>query len=426
LSINQYNMNNLISLLDNQKPGKRKFYGPSRPVESNKNYLRGRGSRKPAFRPAGIISLFEQNTRLINKIEQNPARISHRNSQANRNILPKPRVSRGRPDNANLSFTFPALPIAALALLMLGFFFILHNQSGAFDFMGRDVVNAGKDPGSQYNLSLYAGIYPAEESGIIAAKPPDTGIPLDLTETFTWHTYRVKRGDTVSGIALNFSISLGAVIASNGISNAHSLREGQVLRIPNMDGLPYTVKERDTLSDISRSIGVPLEAILDANDIQSDLISAGMTLFIPGARMRNEDLKLALGELFVYPLRGARLSSPFGWRNDPFTGVRRYHAAIDLSAPQGTPIKAAMDGVVSVVGYDNNLGNFIIISHSGGFQTSYAHLHTSSARKGDQVRQGTQIGTVGSTGYSTGPHLHFAIYKNGRAVNPLDLLSTRM
>jgi LysM repeat protein len=66
-----------------------------------------------------------------------------------------------------------------------------------------------------------------------------------------------------------------------------------------MDGLPYTVKNGDTLSGISKSTGVPLEAILDANDIQSDVISAGTTLFIPGARMRNEDLKLALGELFI-------------------------------------------------------------------------------------------------------------------------------
>jgi murein DD-endopeptidase MepM/ murein hydrolase activator NlpD len=193
-----------------------------------------------------------------------------------------------------------------------------------------------------------------------------------------------------------------------------------------MDGLPYTVKTGDTLSGISKSMGVPLEAILDANDIQSDVISAGATLFIPGARMRNEDLKLALGELFIYPLRGSRLSSPFGWRDDPFTGVRRYHAAVDLAAPQGTAVNAAMDGTVSAVGYDNNLGNYIIINHYGGFQTTYAHLSATAVRKGDQVKQGTRIGAVGSTGYSTGPHLHFAVYRNGRAVNPLDFLSNRM
>ena len=132
---------------------------------------------------------------------------------------------------------------------------------------------------------------------------------------------------------------------------------------------------------------------------------------------------MALGELFMYPLRGAKLSSPFGWRNDPFTGVRTYHAAVDLSAPQGTSIKAAMDGKVSALGYNATYGNYIIISHPGGYQTMYAHLYTFSTQKGAEVGQGIQIGTVGSTGYSTGPHLHFAVFKNGRAVNPLDFLT---
>jgi len=193
-----------------------------------------------------------------------------------------------------------------------------------------------------------------------------------------------------------------------------------------MDGIPYTVRSGDSLSKISASMGVPLEAILDANDIQSDIINAGMTLFIPGARMKREDLRLALGELFIYPVRGARLSSSFGWRLDPFgSGVRRHHAAIDLSAPQGTLVRAAMEGRVSALSFDRTYGNYIVISHSGGFQTLYAHLHSTTVKKGDQVSQGAQIGTVGNTGYSTGPHLHFAVFKNNRAVNPLDFLVSR-
>jgi murein DD-endopeptidase MepM/ murein hydrolase activator NlpD len=138
--------------------------------------------------------------------------------------------------------------------------------------------------------------------------------------------------------------------------------------------------------------------------------------------MRSEDLKLALGELFIYPIRG-RLTSPFGWRNDPISGVRRYHAALDLAAHTGTPVKAAMDGKVATVGYNATYGKFIILSHSGGFQTMYAHMSVTSVTQGSTVQQGAKIGEVGSTGYSTGPHLHFAIYKNGRAVNPFDLLS---
>jgi murein DD-endopeptidase MepM/ murein hydrolase activator NlpD len=137
--------------------------------------------------------------------------------------------------------------------------------------------------------------------------------------------------------------------------------------------------------------------------------------------MRTEELKLALGELFIYPLR-ARLSSPFGWRHDPINGARRYHAAIDLAAPTGTTVKAAMDGRVGTVGYNSIYGNYIILTHDGAYQTLYAHLNTVSVRKDAWVSQGVKIGEVGNTGYSTGPHLHFAIFKNGKAVNPLEYL----
>lgn len=269
----------------------------------------------------------------------------------------------------------------------------------------------------QRNLASYAGLMPAE------APSQDETIPLDLTESFSWSSYRVKKGDSVSKIAAGFSISMDAIIASNGISNARRLREGETLRIPNMDGIPYTVKKGDSLSKISASLGVPLEAVLDANDIQSDTITQGMVLFIPGARMRSEDLKMALGELFIYPIRG-RLTSPFGWRNDPISGVRRFHAAIDLAAPLGVPVKAAMDGRVSAAGVNATYGKFIILSHSGGYQTMYAHLSLVSVKQGDSLEQGAKIGEVGNTGYSTGPHLHFAVYKNGKAVNPLDFLNS--
>jgi murein DD-endopeptidase MepM/ murein hydrolase activator NlpD len=253
--------------------------------------------------------------------------------------------------------------------------------------------------------------------------PKAEAIPLDLAETFAWETYKVKKGDSVSKIAASRAISMDAIIASNDMTNARLLREGETIRIPNMDGIPYKVRKGDSLSKISQSMGVPLDAILDANDIQRDVIKAGETIFVPGARMRTEDLKLALGELFAYPLRGARLTSPFGWRNDPISGVRRHHAAVDLAAPTGTLVKAASDGKVSAIGFNSTYGNFIILSHGNSYQTMYAHLNVVSVKQGDQVKQGVKIGEVGSTGYSTGPHLHFAVYKNGRAVNPLDFLA---
>jgi murein DD-endopeptidase MepM/ murein hydrolase activator NlpD len=262
-------------------------------------------------------------------------------------------------------------------------------------------------------------------TGLISQGVPDSEdkIPLDLLESFAWKSYTIKPGDSISKIAAANTISMDAIIASNGITNARRLRTGEVIRIPNMDGIPYTVKKGDTLSKISGAHRVPLEAILDANDIKNDSINPGTVLFIPGAKMKTEELKLALGELFIYPVRG-RQTSPYGWRNDPISGVRRFHAALDLAAPTGTPIKAAMDGRVVTLGFNSVYGKYIIMNHGNGFQTLYAHMNAASVGQGAYVQQGAKIGEVGSTGYSTGPHLHFGIFKNGKAVNPLEFLNS--
>jgi murein DD-endopeptidase MepM/ murein hydrolase activator NlpD len=308
-----------------------------------------------------------------------------------------------------------AAPVFILALI--AFFSIVtlfFDPSFAFPWERDMVPEPLEDGGYNNSLASYAGLLPT-------ASLSEDPIPLDLMETFSWSPYKVKRGDSVSRIAVNHGISMDAVIACNNITNARRLREGEILRIPNMDGVPYTVKKGDSLSKISSSLKVPLEAILDANDIQSDDISQGTVLFIPGARMKYEELKLALGEFFIYPIRG-RLTSPYGWRNDPISGVRRYHAAIDLASPTGTVVKAAMDGRVSTTGFNATYGNYIIVTHGSGFQTMYAHLSVISVNKNDAVNQGAKIGEVGNTGYSTGSHLHFAVFKNGKAVNPLDYL----
>ena len=245
----------------------------------------------------------------------------------------------------------------------------------------------------------------------------------DLMITFMWQQYRVQRGDSVSSIAQRFGVSIGAIIASNEIRNARRLQEGAVLRIPNIDGIPYTIKTGDSLSKISASFNVPLDVILDVNDIKTDVIRSGETIFIPGARMNDMDLRLSLGEMFIYPVQGRHITSRFGMRRDPINGALNFHTGIDLRANIGTTVMAAMDGVVSVTGENRLYGKYIILSHSNGYKTIYAHLNSFSVRQGDRVSQGRKIAESGNTGYSTGPHLHFGIYdRNGKLVNPLDLL----
>ncbi|MCL2243411.1 MAG: peptidoglycan DD-metalloendopeptidase family protein [Treponema sp.] len=241
--------------------------------------------------------------------------------------------------------------------------------------------------------------------------------------TFQWQPYNVKKGDTVSGIAQRHSVSVGAVIASNDIKNARRLQEGAVLRIPNIDGIPYTIKRGDNLSGIAASFKVPLDVILDVNDIKSDIIKAGEMIFIPGARMNDMDLRLSMGDLFIYPLQTRYITSNFGLRKDPINGHLAYHNGIDLRGSTGTTVMAALDGTVSVVSENWLYGKYIIITHTNGYKTLYAHLSSTSVRQGDRVVTGRKIGEVGNTGYSTGSHLHFGIYnKEGKEVNPLDLL----
>ena len=118
------------------------------------------------------------------------------------------------------------------------------------------------------------------------------------------------------------------------------------------------------------------------------------------------------------PLEGAVLTSGFGMRNHPVLRVRRGHKGIDLAAPTGTPVYATADGLVGMAQYYSSYGNYVQIEHGGALQTRYAHLSSYVVNPGDTVQKGDLIGYVGSTGRSTGPHLHYEVRVSGEAVNP--------
>lgn len=123
------------------------------------------------------------------------------------------------------------------------------------------------------------------------------------------------------------------------------------------------------------------------------------------------------------PVDTARLSSSYGMRNHPVTGRFRRHKGIDLAAPTGTPIYATADGTVSRADRFSSYGLYIAIEHGGDLQTRYAHMSRLAVRAGQQVRKGDVIGYVGSTGRSTGPHLHYEVRVAGQAVNPLPYMA---
>jgi murein DD-endopeptidase MepM/ murein hydrolase activator NlpD len=121
------------------------------------------------------------------------------------------------------------------------------------------------------------------------------------------------------------------------------------------------------------------------------------------------------------PVAG-RITSPFGFRIHPITGKRDYHRGIDIANKQGTPIFAAGSGVVTYVGYNGGYGRMVIISHGYGYKSVYAHLKSASVNLGDSIEKGDKIALMGSTGLSTGSHLHFEIHYNGKQINPLNII----
>ena len=233
--------------------------------------------------------------------------------------------------------------------------------------------------------------------------------------------YQVASGDTLGAIAERFDVTLDTIISFNELRRERDMKEGLELVIPSHSGIRYTVRRGDNLSRIAGRHGVSLDAILDVNDVASSVITPGQILLIPGAGLSENVRNRVLGQLFIAPARGG-LSSPYGYRNDPFTGLRKFHNGIDIANGPGTPVLASMSGSVASVGYNGNYGRYVIMRHPDGFQTLYAHLARTHVSQGDRVRQGQQLGEMGNTGYSTGNHLHFSIFLNGTHVDPQEYL----
>jgi murein DD-endopeptidase MepM/ murein hydrolase activator NlpD len=169
--------------------------------------------------------------------------------------------------------------------------------------------------------------------------------------------------------------------------------------------------------------GPLLPPVPDAPDARSSLIDDANN--VAEALDRFSAAKAAADIAPVHQPIGAfmRISSIFGNRKDPFTGRLAFHPGIDFAAPQGTTVLAAGDGTVTFVGQINGYGNAIEITHADGLITRYGHLSAFIAKQGDVVQTGTPIGRVGSTGRSTGPHLHFEVRRSDDAVDPAPYLA---
>jgi murein DD-endopeptidase MepM/ murein hydrolase activator NlpD len=229
--------------------------------------------------------------------------------------------------------------------------------------------------------------------------------------------YTVQSGDTVSGIAKMFGVSVNTVLWSNNLTSKSALRPGQTLVILPISGITYTVKKGDTIQGIVNKYKADIGDVLAYNDISlSSHLDIGDTIIIP-----NVEIAVSVPTRIVFKNNPAHdTNGPYypGYYIRPITGGTRTQGlhgynAVDLADAKGTPIYAAAAGTVIVARADGKwnggYGNFVIISHDNGTQTLYAHASKVLVSSGQQVGQGDKIALMGSTGESTGSHLHFEI-----------------
>ncbi len=158
-----------------------------------------------------------------------------------------------------------------------------------------------------------------------------------------------------------------------------------------------------------------LAAEAEALHDRSDLVGRRLDTVERAIRSQSERLAHVPS---IFPVRGL-IGAGFGWRRDPFTGLRQFHRGIDISAPEGTPVRAPADGIVVKAERNGGYGKVLYIAHGNGIVTRYGHLSAYRVRPGQKVHRGDVIGLVGSTGRSTAPHLHYEVLVGGRQVDPM-------
>ncbi len=163
---------------------------------------------------------------------------------------------------------------------------------------------------------------------------------------------------------------------------------------------------------------------VDVADIDDDLLDNDN---YPAGESNFADGSTAIAHAWpVAKVKGMRISSPFGWRDDPFTGKKAFHAGIDIAAPKGSKVLASADGVVDGTGSHPRLGKFVKIVHADGAYSLYGHLNSWLVDSGQRVSAGQEIGEIGSTGRSTGAHLDYSLRINSKPVNPLRFIKKNL
>lgn len=257
------------------------------------------------------------------------------------------------------------------------------------------------------------------ESAILTVAPADENAAALITEKRSETvTYRVQKGDTLSFIASDFGVSTESILWANNLRDADSIKPNQTLRIPPVSGVLHTVKKGDSIASIAKKYGVTEDAVITFNGIPRDgRLQIGKEIAVPDGKMSAQRNVASATNRFGYlPDLGSFFKLPtigFNW------GRVHGRNGVDIANTCGTPIHAAASGTVSVSdaeGYNGGFGQYIKVQHNNGTETLYAHAQRLLVAVGDTVEKGDVIALMGTTGKSTGCHLHFEVHG---AKNPL-------
>lgn len=324
--------------------------------------------------------------------------------------------------------------------MFIAIFSVFHTaNAGFFSFLGRLTAteSSSASAGSVANIQtaqLLEGalnqdvnaargggdITIVNKSSLLSESGP-LGTILDVGEE-TSHSdqisvYVVRSGDTLSQIAAMFNVSVNTIMWANDISKGNDIKVGQTLVILPVSGIRYTVKKGDTLAGIAKSLHGDVDEIKNFNAITSDSqLAIGEIIIVPNGEAPAPKVTASKVRT-TSKLRGADGPNYAGYYIRPLEGgvksqgLHGYNG-VDLADSCGTPIVAAASGKVIISradGYNGGYGNYIVVDHPNGTQTLYSHLNKNIVFQGWDVVQGQVIGYVGSTGRSTGCHLHFEV-----------------
>ncbi len=296
------------------------------------------------------------------------------------------------------------------------------------EMVALSVDNTGINTDSGDNNIAIAQGSALVQQNIIAADQARTRIDVE--------NYTVQPGDTASSIASTYGLSVTSILWANNLNNRSIIKPGQTLKIPPQDGVVYTIAKGDTIKKIAEIYQADELSILEANaNLDPNALAVGGEIFIPdgvkpapkiiaptkpatAVAIRNilspntplpeAATDMELENKFLWPAKSRRINQYYSWR----------HRGLDIDGDIGDPAYAPESGKVERAGWSNGYGYNVIINHGNGIKTLQGHFSKILVEVGDTVERGDVIALIGSTGWSTGAHIHFEVMVNGVKENP--------